>query len=791
MDRFVVPFSFISSADLLEVGGKNASLGEMFNALRSAGVRIPDGYAVTSYAYLDFLRANNLADRLNGYLSQLNSTTLDNLSVVGSQCRSAILQAGLPPSWLESVSAAYTLLGGGELPVAVRSSATAEDLPTASFAGQHDSFLNIRGWERLQHACLRCYASLFNDRAIKYRIDNGFNHSDVHLSIGVQQMVRSDVGSAGVAFTVEPETGHPNIIYITGAFGLGENVVQGSVNPDEFYFFKPSLRNGLSADIYRRKGTKETRMVFAADGVENPLSTERVPAADRSRWVLGDASLTELAEWCLAIEKHYGMPMDIEWAYDGVSREMFIVQARPETVHATSSATLLRSYKLKSSGKILCTGKAVGSSIVTGTVRMVNSLADAPRVNKGDVIVADITNPDWNALLRKAVSIVTNQGGRTSHASIVARELGICAVVGTGNATQVLTEGKTITVSCAHGDEGRVYDGELEYEVAETELTDIPETKTKPMLILADPNRALALSRLPQHGVGLLRMEFVISNHIRIHPMALARFNQLEDGADKDLISALTADYEDKTEYFTDVLARATALVAAAFWPHDVIVRMSDLKTNEYARLVGGSLFEPEEENPMIGFRGASRYYHELYRDAFALECKAMAIVRNKMGLTNVKLMIPFCRTPEEGKLVMKEMEKWDLKRGSNSLEVYVMAELPSNIILAPEFAEIFDGFSIGSNDLTQLTLGLDRDSRLLSDLFDESSPAVLKMIESLILSAHEQGKPVGLCGQAPSDHPEFAGFLVRCGIDSVSFTPDALLKGIANISAAETLYRI
>ena len=786
---FTIPFSGLGIKNLAEAGGKNASLGEMYNKLMPLGILIPDGYAVTADAYRHFLRINNLEQPLKEALDRLDTKQLSNLHEVGRQCRELIKNASLSDEWKEPVLKAYRQMYKSKEPVsvAVRSSATAEDLPTASFAGQHDSFLNIKGDDALIDACHRCYISLFNDRAIKYRVDNGFDHMNVFLSIGVQYMVRSDKASAGVAFTVEPETGHNNFIYITSAWGLGENVVQGAVNPDEYYFFKTAIEQQKHSLVKKTMGAKENMMVYHNDKTASkPIINIETPVTLRQQWTLTDQEAMKLAAWCHTIEKHYGMPMDIEWAKDGETEEIFIVQARPETVHQQKQQAIIKEYKLIDKAEPVCTGKAVGGAIVSGRVCVVNSLADAGKVQQGDIIVADITNPDWNALLRKAISIITNKGGRTSHASIVARELGISAVVGTLNATQKLKDGQVVTLNCAEGDAGYVYDGKLNWEEKEIVVSNLPPMKTEAMFILADPDRALSLSQYPNQGVGLLRMEFIINNSIQIHPMALVHYEQLPETSDKKIIASLTRNYPNKKEYFIHHLSDAVALVAAAFYPKDVIVRMSDFKTNEYAQLLGGKLYEPEEENPMLGFRGASRYYHPGYKDAFGLECLAIKRVRDEMGLTNVKVMIPFCRTVKEGKKVLEVMSEYGLKRGENGLEVYVMAEIPSNVILARKFAEIFDGFSIGSNDLTQLTLGLDRDSAIVSNLFDEKDEAVKEMLEQVITVAKQAGKKIGLCGQAPSDYPEFSQFLVEMGIDSISFTPDALMRGIENIVKAE-----
>jgi pyruvate,water dikinase len=780
------PFSHLKMSDIAQAGGKNASLGEMIFSLSQMGIRVPSGFAVLADAYRLFLIKNNLTNKLTSLLDGLDVKTLSNLHETGAACRKLIASGVLPDEVKKEIADYYRQLDPEmKLSVAVRSSATAEDLPTASFAGQHDSFLNVEGIESLHEAVKKCYISLFNDRAIKYRLDNGFEHMKVALSVGVQHMVRADLGSAGVAFTVDPETGFANAIYITSAWGLGENVVQGAVNPDEFYLFKPSIENRRKSIIRRKLGAKENMMIYATGG-DRPVQNVITPPHKRNIYSVSDEDVEKLGAWCLAIEKHYKMPMDIEWAKDGISEELFILQARPETVHSQRDHTTVKEYKLLSKAEPLCNGKSVGRSIISGRAVIVNSLADAPKVQNGDVIVADITNPDWNSLLRKAVSIVTNKGGRTSHASIVARELGIHAVVGTINATDKISDGQIITVSCIEGDEGKVYDGELKWEEKEVDLGSHADTVTVPMFILADPDKAFRLSKYPNRGVGLLRMEFIITNTIRIHPMALVKFHELSDSHDKAAIEAITSGYTDKKEFFVEKLAESVAMVAAAFHPHDVIVRMSDFKTNEYAQLIGGKSFEPHEENPMLGFRGASRYYNERYREGFGLECAAIKLVREEMGLDNVKVMIPFCRTVEEGKKVLETMQSFGLERGKNGLEVYVMAEIPSNVILADEFAQIFDGFSIGSNDLTQLTLGIDRDSAIISDLFDENNKAVKTLLSNVIGSAKKAGVKIGLCGQAPSDDPSFARFLVEQGIDSISFNADALLRGIENIRLAE-----
>ncbi|WP_460578156.1 phosphoenolpyruvate synthase [Hymenobacter coalescens] len=791
-EPYTLFFRQLNNDQVAVVGGKNASLGELFNRLAPAGIRVPNGFATTAAAYWRFLDDNQLREPLAALLRQVDREEFGNLRELGAQARALLEQATLPPPVAEAIVRAYRELCAGypePLQVAARSSATAEDLPTASFAGQHDSFLNVRGEQAVLQACQRCYVSLFNDRAIKYRIQNGFEHLHVALSVGVQAMVRSDLASAGVAFTIEPETGHDNFIYLTGSWGLGENVVQGAVNPDEFYLFKPALRQGHRALVTRKLGDKAQTMRYAQDahGAATGIENTATPPEKQAVFVLSDEEAQLLGRWCLRIEEHYGMPMDIEWAKDGVTQELFIVQARPETIHHGRQALRLHEYQLTGTGPVLATGKAVGSQIAAGVARIIHSPAEGHRLQPGEILVTDSTSPDWNVVLRKAAVIVTNKGGRTSHAAIVARELGLSAVVGTLDATDKIQDGQLITVSCAEGDEGRVYAGRLSWQETDLDLTRVALPRTKPLLILADPGRALQLARYPSQGVGLMRMEFVINNAIRIHPMALVAFDQLQDAAARRAIEQLTAHYSSKPEYFVDQLAQAIGFVAAAFHPRPVIVRLSDFKTNEYAGLLGGRQFEPAEENPMLGFRGAARYYSPEYREGFRLECEALKRVHRDMGLTNVKAMVPFCRTVAEGQKVVALMAEYGLPRGgAEGLEIYVMAEIPSNVILAEDFAQVFDGFSIGSNDLTQLTLGIDRDSAIVSPLFDERNPAVTRLLAQVIRTARACGRPIGLCGQAPSDYPDFARFLVEQGIDSISFTPDALLTGMANMVEAE-----
>ncbi|UYZ59655.1 phosphoenolpyruvate synthase [Hymenobacter latericus] len=786
-EAYALFFRELANDKVALVGGKNASLGEMFNRLTPQGINVPNGFATTAAAYWLFLDENNLREPLARLMAQVDKQEYSNVQQIGAQARELLRSARIPAPVAASIIDAYRELCASydrEIQVAVRSSATAEDLPTASFAGQHDSFLNVQGEQALLQACLRCYVSLFNDRAIKYRLQNGFDHLRVALSVGVQKMVRSDLASAGVAFTIEPETGHDNFIYLTGSWGLGENVVQGAVNPDEFYLFKPALRGGFRALVTKKLGDKAKTMRYVEQGT-GIVNTD-TPAEKQSVYVLTDAEVEQLGRWFLQIEEHYGMPMDIEWAKDGHDQQLYIVQARPETIHHGQRALRLHEYHLTEKHKVLATGKAVGNQIASGVARIISSPAEGHRLQQGEILVTDSTSPDWNVILKKAAVIVTNKGGRTSHAAIVARELGLSAVVGTQNATEQIQDGQLITVSCAEGDEGKVFDGKLAWQETEIDLEKVQLPSTKPMLILADPDRALQLARYPSQGVGLMRMEFVINNAIQIHPMALVKFDELQDSQARDVIEQLTAHYDSKPAYFVDKLAQAIGFVAAAFYPREVIVRMSDFKTNEYANLIGGQQFEPSEENPMLGFRGASRYYSPQYREGFRLECEALKRVRSEMGLTNVKAMIPFCRTVAEGQQVVALMEEFGLKRGDDGLQIYVMAEIPSNVILAEDFAQVFDGFSIGSNDLTQLTLGIDRDSSIVSHLFDERNEAVTRMLAQVIRISKACGRPIGLCGQAPSDYPAFAQFLVAQGINSISFTPDALLKGIANMVQAE-----
>jgi pyruvate,water dikinase len=787
MELRIKKFNEIGIADVGIVGGKNASLGEMYNQLTSKGVHIPNGFATTSAAFWEFLTENNIKKALKDLLIGLDRENYSNLKTLGKQARELILNGTFASAFSKEITNAYTqLCGNEEKEVAVRSSATAEDLPDASFAGQHETYLNIKGKEKILEAVKKCFASLYTDRAIKYREDKGFTHDTVALSVGVQLMVRSDKGCSGVGFTIEPESGFEKIILLSGVWGLGENIVQGTVNPDEFYVFKPSLEQNKYPIIQKKLGDKKLTMIYS--GKKGPSATVNVKTSEdkQQRFVLLDQEVITLAQWAKHIEDHYKKPMDIEWAKDGITNQLFITQARPETVHRAQNKNIHIVYKLLEKGKLLAQGNAVGSKIITGRARYLKSPMDAGQLTPHTIILTDTITPDWDPLLKQVAGIITNKGGRTSHAAIVARELGVPAIVGCGDATTAIKDGEMITLSCAQGKTGYIYQGACKFDKEEIDFSGIKMPKTEAKMILADPENAFQLSYYPNNGVGLLRMEFIITHHVKVHPMALVKFMELKESPDKKKITEITRGYDDKQDYFIDKLSQGIATIAAAFYPKEVIVRLSDFKTNEYANLIGGKDFEPTEENPMLGFRGASRYYNELYKDGFALECKAIKKVRENMGLNNLKVMVPFCRTIKEGKKVLTAMEENGLKRGENGLEVYTMVEIPSNVILAREFADIFDGFSIGSNDLTQLTLGVDRDSELMGKLFDENDPAAKKMIKMAIRSARKTKTKIGLCGQAPSDFPEFASFLVKEGIDSISFNPDAILQGIENINKAE-----
>jgi pyruvate, water dikinase len=782
---FIRWFDDLGIHDIPVVGGKNASLGELRRALSGSGINVPNGFAITVNAYRSFLESNHLDEQMRALLAGLDTRNVEDLQQRGRKIRQAILLGRLPAPIEEAILTAYDRLGEGAVEpvdVAVRSSATAEDLPDASFAGQQETFLNVQGHAAVLDTCRRAFASLFTDRAISYRVDKGFDHLQVGLSIGVQRMVRSDLACSGVMFSIDTETGFPDLVLIDAAYGLGENVVQGAVNPDEFRVFKPTLLKGSRPIIGRRIGSKEFKLVYDSSGSR---MVKNVPVAqpDRDKLTLTDDEVLTLARWACRIEAHYSgihgqpTPMDMEWAKDGRTGELFILQARPETVHARRAPQQMTSYHLRGTGPVLVTGQSIGDRVASGPVRVVKSVDALPAFRDGEVLVADKTDPDWEPVMKRAAAIVTNRGGRTCHAAIVSRELGVPAIVGAGDATGVLRDGAVVTVSCAQGETGYVYEGAIPFDIERLDLGQLARTRTKVMLNIGNPESALALSFLPNDGVGLARLEFIIGTTIGVHPMALVHYTSLEDQEARKAIDRLTAGYEDKTRYFVDTLAEGVATIAAAFYPKDVIVRMSDFKSNEYANLLGGRQFEPIEENPMIGFRGACRYDDPRYRDGFALECRAMVKVREEMGLTNVKLMIPFCRTIDEGRRVIDALARHGLRRGVNGLEIYVMCEIPSNVVLAEGFAEVFDGFSIGSNDLTQLVLGVDRDSALVSALFDERNAAVTTMIASVIRAAHAKGRKIGICGQAPSDYPEFAEFLVAQGIDSLSLNPDAVLK--------------
>jgi len=792
--RFIRWFDDITIDDVPLVGGKNASLGEMYRELGSAGVRVPNGFAITADAYRYFLSSTGTDARVRALLREVRPDDVISLQRCGNAIRQVILATDLPEDLASAIGDAYEQLCAdtdAHRDVAVRSSATAEDLPDASFAGQQETYLNVQGRQPLLETCKRCFASLFTDRAISYRHHLGLDELQIALSIGVQLMVRSDLACSGVAFSLDTETGFRDVVLINAAFGLGENVVQGAVNPDEYLVFKPTLRDGFRPILQKRLGNKELKMIYDVGGGR---MTRNVPTRpeERSRFCLNDDEILQLANWACIVERHYSerrgepVPMDLEWAKDGRTGELWIVQARPETVQSRRSPLQQESYRLLEKGPVIARGRSVGEKIGQGAVRVIADLHQLSDFEVGEVLVADKTDPDWEPAMKRAAAIVTNRGGRTCHAAIVSRELGLPAVVGCDNATQTLRDGEVVTISCAEGDEGHVYAGRLRFEAVSVDLTQAARPKTKVMLNVGNPEEALRLSFLPSDGVGLAREEFIISTSIRIHPKALLEYDRVTDPAVKAEIDRLTVGYADKPSFFVDKLAQGVATIAAAFHPRDVIVRLSDFKTNEYANLIGGKDFEPIEENPMMGFRGASRYYDERYRDAFALECQAMRKVREEMGLRNLKIMVPFCRTVEEGRKVLAEMAKHGLRRGERGLEVYVMCEIPSNVILADQFAEIFDGFSIGSNDLTQLTLGVDRDSAIVAHVFDERNDAVKAFIATAIERVKAHGRKIGICGQAPSDYPEFAEFLVEHGIDSISLTPDSLLKTLARIVEVE-----
>jgi len=800
-EAFILWFDDIGIEDVPLVGGKNASLGEMHQKLTSKGVDVPNGFAITAYAYQHLLKTAGIAQAIEDALADLDTHDLRNLQARGEKARNIIRTAEFPEDLRTAILDTYKKMEemyGPNVDVAVRSSATAEDLPDASFAGQQETYLNIRGPEQLIDACRRCFASLFTDRAISYRHDKGFGQFDVYLSIVVQKMARSDSASSGVLFSIDTESGFEDAVFITGAWGLGETVVQGAVNPDEFYVFKPTLKEGKRPIVGKTIGSKEIKMIYDNDpNTEEPVKTINTTPEERGQYVINDDEILQLAKWACIIEDHYGKGMDIEWAKDGDgvnvgTGKLFIVQARPETVHSQSSKGFIETYKLKEKGKVLVEGLAVGTKIGQGKANVIANVVDIHSFKKGEVLVTDMTDPDWEPIMKIASAIVTNRGGRTCHAAIISRELGIPCVIGTGDGSKKIANGQDITVSSAEGEKGLVYEGLLKFEIERLDLGNLPATKTKIMMNLAIPEKAFSECQIPNDGVGLAREEFVINSHIGIHPLALFNYEELKKSSDPEkqavvrLIDKKTTAYADKKQFFIDKVAEGVGRIAAGFYPKDVIVRLSDFKSNEYANLTGGTFYEPHEENPMIGWRGASRYYDPKYRPAFELECKGLLKARNDMGLTNIKLMVPFCRTPEEGKKVIQVMKECGLVQGENGLELYVMCEIPSNVILADAFADIFDGFSIGSNDLTQLTYGLDRDSGLLAGVADERHDAVKEMIKMVIATAKRRGKKIGICGQGPSDFPEFATFLVECGIDSMSLIPDTAVKTRLAVAAKE-----
>ena len=789
MPKYVRFFEEIGIADVPLVGGKNASLGEMYQKLAGQGVRIPNGFATTAEAYRYMLDKAGAWDLLHAELDELDPGDVTALARKGKRAREIVYGAGLPDDLAAEILDAYRKLQdeyGDEVSLAVRSSATAEDLPTASFAGQQDTYLNIKGAESLLDACRRCFASLFTDRAIHYRIDQGFDHFKVSLSIGVMKMVRSDLASSGVMFSLDTESGFRDAVFVTGAYGLGENVVQGAVDPDEFYVHKPTFLAGHRAVLRRLIGDKAVKMIFVEGETKYTTRNIPTPKADRVRYCLTDEDVLELADYACTIEEHYGHPMDMEWAKDGLDGKLYIVQARPETVASQHSVTALERYALDGSGEILTEGRSVGEKIASGVARRVENLAQLSDFQPGEVLVSDITTPDWEPVMKTAAAIVTNRGGRTCHAAIIARELGIPAVVGAGDATTSVPDGTVVTVSCAEGDSGRVYRGALAFHVDRTEVGDMPRPRTQIMLNLGNPDLAFKTSFLPNDGVGLARMEFIISEYIRVHPLALLHPEKVDDPEARRMIDRLTQGYPDGGAFFVERLSEGVGTIAAAFWPKPVVVRMSDFKTNEYASLVGGAGFEPREANPMLGFRGASRYAHPAYAEGFALECLAMRRVREEMGLTNVVLMLPFVRRVTEADLVLQTMAELGLRRGENGLKVYAMCEIPNNVILIDEFAKRFDGFSIGSNDLTQLTLGVDRDSEIVAFDYDERDEGVKEMIRLAVEGCRRNGIHSGLCGQAPSDYPDMAEFLVRIGIESISLNPDTVVKTTGQVLQLE-----
>ena len=803
--KFIKWFEEVGTGDVALVGGKNASLGEMIRNLSEKGVAVPSGFAITAGAYRYLIQETGIQEKIRNTLVDLDTHDMENLSRRGSHIRALIKNAGCPKELEEDIRTAYRKMEeryGTGVDVAVRSSATAEDLPTASFAGQQETYLNVRGEEELVEKVMECFASLFTNRAISYRVDKGFDHLSVYLSVGVQKMVRSDLACSGVTFSIDTESGFRDAVYITGAYGLGENVVQGTVNPDQFYVFKPTLKEGFRPIVEKKLGTKRKKLVYKEKGTGT--KQEKVEKAQQREFVLTDDEVLTFARWACIIEDHYGTPVDIEWAKDGRTNELFVVQARPETVHSQKDVAVTETYVLeedrellKAQGRLLVEGEAVGSKIGYGEVIAIENTRDIHEFKPGQVLVTNMTDPDWEPIMKAAGAIITNRGGRTCHAAIISRELGIPCVVGTVKGTRALKGVKDVTVDCSEGI-GRIYEGKLKYRIEKLTLDKLPRPRTRIMMNAGVPENAFVHGQIPNDGVGLAREEFIINSYIGIHPQALIEYDELKKRAveegDRKIVRVVkeiderSASYKDKVEFFVDNLARGIGKIAAGFYPNEVLVRLSDFKTNEYANLIGGYLYEPEESNPMIGWRGASRYYDDKFKPAFGLECRAIKKVREEMGLTNVKVMVPFCRTPEEGREVIKTMNEFGLKQGENGLEVYVMCEIPSNVILADEFADVFDGFSIGSNDLTQLTLGLDRDSDLVARLFDERNEAVKRLVKQVIevAHAHEPRRKVGICGQAPSDFPEFAEFLVECGIDSMSLNPDAVISTRLHVAEVE-----
>ncbi|TET51352.1 MAG: phosphoenolpyruvate synthase [Dehalococcoidia bacterium] len=798
--KFVKWFEDIGVKDLALVGGKNASLGEMIRSLGERGINVPSGFAITAEAYRHVVERAGISQRIKDALMGLDTHDMKNLAQRGKQIRNLIRTAPCPSDLEEEIRAAYREMEkkyGRDVDVAVRSSATGEDSPTASFAGQQATYLNVRGEDEVLKKAMECFASLFTNRAISYRVDKGFDHLSLYLSVGVQKMVRSDLACSGVTFSIDTESGFRDVVYVTAAYGLGENVAQGVVGPDQFYVFKPTLKEGFKPIVEKKLGTKEKKLVYKGDGT----GTEQgeVTVAGQRKFALSDEEVLTLARWACVIEDHYGLPMDIEWAKDGVTGELFTVQARPETVHSQRNMASLRTYVLEEKGKLLLKGEAVGMRIGQGEVNVIEHSGEIDRFQKGQVLVTDMTDPDWEPIMKMASALVTNKGGRTCHAAIVSRELGLPCVISTGKGTEVLKEIKEVTIDCSQG-EGSIYEGRLQYRIDEVEVNNVPRPDTRIMINTGIPDGAFIQGQIPNDGVGLAREEFIIESYIGIHPMALVEYDELKEAAKDDPelakliveIDERSAPYEDKRQFFVDSLAMGVAKIAAAFYPNEVIVRFSDFRTNEYANLIGGYRYEPKERNPMIGWRGASRYYDDRFKPAFGLECQAIKKVRDEMGLTNVKVMVPFCRTPEEGRKVIRAMEEFGLRQGENGLEVYVMCEIPSNVVLAEAFADVFDGFSIGSNDLTQLTLGLDRDSELVAHIFDERDEAVKRLVKQVIDAAHDHQprRRVGICGQAPSDFPEFAEFLVECGIDSISLNPDVVLSTRLHVAEVERRMR-